>query len=159
MSTKVADIRAAIVAKIALLPGAGVVHNRERYADTLDGLVSLYVSSGVLQGWFVRRLSTVRRRPAIGRLVVVHTWAIRAYRAYDDAGASELSFDDLVESFGDAIRDDDTLGGVVTSCAPDGLDGEAGVQLEDSGPVMFAGVLAHSARLKLRTLHFETAAS
>ena len=101
------------------------------------------------------RLEFLPKGVQVGRLVVATTWQIRAYQGLDDAAASEKAFDDLVDAFADAIRDDDTLGGAVRSCAPDGLDGIAGVQLDDSGPVMFAGVLAHSARLRLVTVHFE----
>ncbi|MCP4700274.1 MAG: hypothetical protein GY862_25995 [Gammaproteobacteria bacterium] len=46
-----------------------------------------------------------------------------------------------------------TLGGVVCSTVD---DSQAGIQIVDSMPVMFAGVLCHSAKLKLNTWHEET---
>lgn len=153
--TVTADIRAAIKAKILALPSPGTVHDYERYRAEIGAFKALFVSGSTLKAWIIRRVAARRVRPAVGRLVVTTTWQIRTYQGLDDAAASEKAFDDLVDAFADAIRDDDTLGGVVRSCAPDGLDGIAGVQLDDSGPVMFAGVLAHAARLRLATVHFE----
>jgi hypothetical protein len=34
-------------------------------------------------------------------------------------------------------------------------EGDAGVQVPESGPVMFAGVLCHAARLTLATRHYK----
>jgi hypothetical protein len=75
----------------------------------------------------------------------------------DDAAASELVFDDLIESIRDAFAADETLGGTVAQCAvpDDGSgNGESGIQLDDTGPAMFAGVLCHVCRLGLNTIRY-----
>jgi hypothetical protein len=147
------QIRAAIKAKIESVAGAGVVHDYERYADRIADFKALFVTGSTLKGWLIRRVATEEKSPAVGRYLVTHRWQLRAYQGLDDAAASEKAFDSLIESVRDAFRADDTLGGVVGTCIlPDDV---AGVQVEDAGPVMFAGVLAHSARCALATRHFE----
>jgi hypothetical protein len=88
------------------------------------------------------------RSGAVGRHAVIARWALRGYMALDDSAASEKTFDDLVEALIAAFRADDSLGGVVDSCI---IGDIAGLQLDEAGPVMLAGVLCHGARLTLRT--------
>jgi hypothetical protein len=149
------QIRAAIAAKIRGITGAGVVHTYERYAKTMGGLKALYLApdSGVLRGWHVRRVTTVEHQLALGRYAVDHHWQLRGLMALDDARASEESFDLLVEQIRDAFRADDTLDGLIATMIDD--QKLAGLQVEESGPVMFAGeVLCHAVRCGLQTRHF-----
>lgn len=153
--TALALIRAAIVAKLETVPGIGRVHGYERFADRKSELADLYVAGGQLLGWNVRRIATAETSPAIGRTVVTHRWRIRGFMALADEAASEIAFDTLIEAIGDAFRDDDTLGGTVATCiVEEGSAPQAGIQVEDSGPVDFAGVLCHAAQLSLATRHF-----
>lgn len=150
--TAVAAIRAAIVATLRSVPGIGVVNDHERYAKAVDGLRALYVPSGEqqLRGWWVRRVKLAERDRVLPRSIEYTQWRIQGVMALDDASASELAFDDLIETARAAFRANDTLGGTVSQCAlPDGS--EAGLQLLDAGPVNFAGVLCHGARLSLTT--------
>lgn len=149
------QIRDAIQGVLAGVPGIGPVHKFERYLKREAELQALYVSGGQLKGWLIRRLSTREQALAVGRTVVTHRWQIRGYRAIDDATQSELAFDDTIEAIRDAFRADETLGGLVKGLEESaGQGGDvAGVQLADSGPVLFAGVLCHAARLSLTTWH------
>lgn len=151
-SVTVKQIRDAIAAKIAAVPGAGTVHSYERYAKERAAFRALFVSGGVLKGWVIRKTATRETSDAIGRQAIVHRWSIRFYMGMDDAAASEESFDTLIEDVRDAFRVDETLGGLVAGTV---VDGEAGLQVESSEPVMFADVLAHGARLRLSTRHYE----
>lgn len=151
--TRSAEIRAAIVATIAAIPGVGRVHDRERYAKTEKDLLAYYGGERSLLGWFVRRVARRVEHPSTMRARVVTTWQIRGYASFADGLASELAFDDLADAVADAFEADDTLGGLVESFDSD--DGSAGVQLVDAGPVMFSGVLCHSVRLSLATVHSE----
>lgn len=149
------DIRSAIVATMQGVAGIGVVHAHEPYAKAMDKLKSLYVPDGetVLHGWFVRREAAIETGRIIPRSVEYLKWRIQGVYALDDAAASELAFDDLLEDLRDAFRANDTLGGTVAQCAmPDGS--EAGLQVLDAGPVMFAGVLCHAARCQLTTQRY-----
>lgn len=150
MSTPLEDLRAAIVAKLRAIDGIGVVHDHERYAHALDQLKALYVPEGEtqLRGWFVRRTAIAETSVGANRRTQDVTWRIQGVMALDDAASSELAFDALIEAIGDAFRADPTLDGLVQQ-PEDGAD--AGVQVVDSGPVMFANVLCHAARLAFTT--------
>ncbi len=146
---KIDEIRNAIAEKIAALPGIGRVHTFERFAASEKGFRALYESNGRVLGWNVRRVNTkVRRENCMW--VHIHTWSIKCFSGIDDAAESELVFDRLVEAVRRAFQEDINLGGIVESTDEGGL---SGIQVEDSGPVMFSGVLCHSARLSLTTRH------
>ena len=146
--------RAAIVAALASVPDIGVVHDRERYAKDNARFAQLYLFTPAggqqqLRGWWVRRSATLEKSPNVARTINEHTWTLRGYLAFDDAGAGELVMDDLVEQFRAVVRADPTLGGV---CQPGPLDEEEdGVQVTDAGAVLFAGVMCHSVVLQLKT--------
>ncbi len=155
--SKVQDIRAAIVATLAAVPGAGMVHAYERYAAGQTGLRAVYAATedgqDVLQGWFVRRAAFAAARVTPGRRRVTTTWELTGYRALADAAASELVMDALVDAIAQAFDENPSLGGLVRvrqQADP------AGITLEEATPVMFAGVLCHAARLRLVTEHDET---
>ena len=159
MSATVEQIRAALVALIAAVPDIGVVNDYERYAERASDMQRLYVAAidgeDQLRGWFVRRVATIEQdisATAGGRYVVTHTWRIQGYMALSDAKASEKTFDTLIEAVRAALRADISLGGLVSSIeTPD----QAGLALDESTPVLFAGVLCHSARLSLKTTHYQ----
>ena len=146
------QIRDAIAAKIAAVAGAGLVHTFERYTKRKAEFTALFVIGGTVNGWVIRRVGTRRTSPGKGRVVVTHRWQLRYYRALDDASQSELAFDTTIETVAAAFRDDENLGGVVDGTV---IDGEAGLQVEDTGPVFLGEVLCHGARLKLSTRQFE----
>ncbi|WP_430391074.1 hypothetical protein [Dyella sp. 20L07] len=146
-------IRTAIVTRLNAVPNIGVVQPYERYALKMDQLKALYVADGQLRGWFVRREKIREIGKIQPRSVEYIRWRIQGLMALDDAGETELAFDNLVEAVRDAFRGDDTLSGTVAQCSlPDGS--AAGIQLDDAGPVMFAGVLCHGARLALNTVRY-----
>src|SRR5690606_17536650 len=129
----------------------GVVQIHERYATQLSELKTLYqaVPGGPLAGWFITRRSTREIGINIPAYLEVVGWELRGFMALNDAAASELVFDDVIEGIRDAIRADLTLGGTVLKCGLLQANAERGVQLDDAGPVMFAGVLCHGARIRL----------
>lgn len=152
-----ATIRAAIKAKVAAVASIGVVNDYERFSKNESTLQEQYVASvaGVnqLRGWNIRRVKTRKDAPAsAGPVVVTHTWSIRGYMALNDAAASEKTFDALIEAVSDAFDDDETIGGAVDSIV---VDDVAGIQVDESMPVLFAGVLCHSAKLRLVTRHYK----
>lgn len=146
------EIRNAIVAKIDGVPNVGQVHGFERYAKAEKDFRAMYEASGKILGWNVRRVSKQTTSPATGRWHATNKWQIKGFMSIDDAGNSELVFDNKIEEIGEAFRLDETLGGLIDGTVLDSPD-VAGIQVEDSGPVMFAGVLCHSARLALYTRH------
>ena len=149
----VSQIRAAIKAKLVAIPDIGVVHDYERLAASVGKLKALYVVDGKLLGWHIRRVATGEVSPVIGRYTIDHRWQIRGFMAIDDAAESERTFDDLIEAIRDAFRADETLNNLIggTQAPPPSI----GVQLIEHGPVMFADVLCHGARLAYATRHIQ----
>lgn len=159
MST-LADSRAALLALLRAVPAVGVVHDHERYASNEAGFKAAYLhthgATGVdafdvephIRGWYLRRTGTAETT-VNGRIFNEHTWTIRGYLSFKDAIGSELIFDELIERMRDAVRQSTTLGlpGLVGAKPFE----ERGMQVESAGPVLFAGVLCHSAALQLKT--------
>lgn len=146
------EIRAAIVAKIATVAGSGKVHDYERFTAVESKLLELYKSGKRIHGYHVRRVRTLEQQSAVGRYVVTNAWHVRGFMSLDDADATEKLFDIEIEKIRDAFRADETLGFAGLSTID---DEQAGVQVLESGPVMFAGVLSHAARLALTTTHYQ----
>lgn len=150
-----AAIKAAVVARLQAVDNVGRVHSYERYARLESTFKDLYGWSRgdgtkQLRGWFVRRTARAELSPMLGRRHVQTTFALRGYLALDDEAATEQQFDALIDDVITAFRNDETLGGLVnTTVTPEG----AGAQLVQSEPVLFCGVLCHSARLTLICLH------
>jgi hypothetical protein len=151
-----ADVRAAIKTKMLTVANIGTVNDYERYSDQMSKLTLQYVASisghDQLLGWHIRRVSKREIFVDTGRWSIHNRWRIRGFMALDDAAATEKTFDALLVALDTAFRADDSLGSVVLSCI-DPESGEAGLQLVDSKPVLFAGVLCHSAEIGLHTQH------
>lgn len=147
-------IRDAIVAQMESVPGIGKVHPYERYSRAEAKFRELFVDTPAgedpqVRGWWLQRASTEEKTVSTGSVLNVHTWHWRGYMALNDDAASGLRFDELIEAYRDLVRADPTLGGVCEQNAVEG--GEDGVQVIDAGPVLFCGVLCHSALLQLKT--------
>lgn len=152
----IAAIRTAIVACLQSVDDIGIVHGYERYANDLARLKTLYwsASHNAVRGWYVRRVVTIEDGNVQGRTVEHVRWRIVGVMALDDAAASELAFDDLIESVRDAFAAEETLGGTVDQCTSTDERAESCIQLDDAGPVMFGGVLCHACRLSLTTVRY-----
>lgn len=148
--------RAAIAAALNTVPDIGQVHDHEPYGRTEVDFRSLYGwtdASGQTQvrGWFLQRTRTAEGTPNSGRTINTHTWRLRAFMSLDEAGATELTFDALVEAARKVFRDDPTLGGAVD---PGPLNQATGLQVTDSGPAYLAGVLCHVATLTYQSYEY-----
>ena len=152
------QIRSAIKTKLEGVADVGVVHDYERFTTEQAKFRELYVAGAAgnqrVKGWNIRRAATRETFIDLNRWVVVHTWRIRGFMSIEDAEATEKTFDNLIEAFRDAVRVNPTL-----TAEPDHSEAitdeeRAGVQVTDSGPVMFAGVLCHSAQLELYSRHY-----
>ena len=162
MST-LADSRGALLTLLRAVPAVGVVHPHERFADNESGFKKAYLYTHTdfdadefqhephIRGWYIRRTGTAETT-GNGRILNQHTWTIRGYLSFKDAIGSELIFDELIERMRDAVRVDGSLGlpGLIGS----GPFEERGVQVASAGPVLFAGVLCHSAALEFKTRNF-----
>lgn len=149
-----AAIRDALGALIATVPNVGHVHTRERYVRDENKFRTLYLYTPAagqeqVRGWWLRRVATTEKSLAVGRNLEIHTWHFRGYMTLNDATNTEGEFDALIEAMRDKVRLDPTLGAL---CQQSPLGNEQdGLQVLDSAPVLFCGVLCHSALLELKT--------
>ena len=153
MTVTLAQIRDAIAAKMATVENIGIVHKYERFAKGEKDFRTLYDFNGQILGWNIRRITRVETSQMFGSSEIVNKWRVRGFMSLADALSSELTFDGLVEDLCAAFRADETLGGLINSTVIPAQGNIAGLQEEDSGPVMFSGVLCHSASLALYTWH------
>ena len=159
------DIRTWIVQTLGRVDDVGRVHAYERHANDDRALERLYQveADGPLLGWFVRRVSfTGERIGRAGNWRVRTVWLIRGYMALDDAASSELTLDALMDRMAQRFRvalrkaeEAKLLAPALVASEPPPQPGD-GLELQNAEPVMFAGVLCHSARLSLTTIHYET---
>ncbi len=151
-------IRTAIRTRMLTVANIGVVHAYERYANDMVALKALYFSAphNQIRGWFIRPDSVRETGIAIPAYLEVATWSIRGVMSLSDATQSELVFSDLVEGLRDAFRADSQLGATVTKTGLLQAGADRGLQVDDYGPVSFAGVLCHGVRLRLTTTRERT---
>lgn len=155
-------IRSALVAMHSGLPNMGRVHGRERYAReekhfrdlyTVSNSTDVLVGQAHVRGWHWSRVATSEALVSTATSVVKHRWQCRGYLSLVDEADTAGAFDGLVEVLAGAYRANSTLGGVADASP---MDAEGfGVQVLDAGPVVFCGVLCHSARLQLTTWSYE----
>lgn len=149
-------IRAALVALLQTVPSMGAVHNYERFSRNPKDFQALYQQGRDIRGFFVRRQSWREMPYSSTRNKVRTRWTIRGFASLVDADATELAFDRLLDEVAATVRakpvfydaEDNALCHTVT-------DDGASLQLDESGPVMFAGVLCHAATFSLTTEHLE----
>lgn len=146
------QVRAEIVARIAAVPNVGVVHDHEPYVSDMTRLRAAYVSQidgdDLLQGFFVRRTARERVAETKERRAVTDEWQIRGYRALSEERGSEKAFDALIEAISARFDADDYL---IDLWLDTHAAEVAGLQLIESKPVTFAGVLCHCAEMRLYT--------
>jgi hypothetical protein len=154
-----ADIREAIRVRVAGVANIGRVNDYQRYTEKPSELKALYVASisgsDQLRGWNITRVAKAERYVDLNRWVIDNTWNIRGFMALKDSAASEKTFDSLVEAVCDVF---DTNPELIAGADPVEVildEDRAGVQVPESGPVIFAGVLCHAARLVLATRHYK----
>ena len=148
--------RAALAAALGAVPNVGLVHDEEPYARAEAAFRALYMWANPdtgrdqLRGWFIRRVRTAERELGVGRTLNVHSWQVRGFMALEPPDSGK-TFDDLVEAMRQVLRTNPTLSGAVQ---PGPLEQATGVQVQESTPVMFVGVLCHGATLTLNTFEY-----
>lgn len=153
--TTLAQLRAAIKAKIEGVAGMGEVHGFQRYLKDQSKLALLYASSAQegrrIYGWYLTRLRTAELLVDVGRNYRDVFWRVRGFMSLEDSSETEILFDNQVEAMCDAFRADPGLGGICETTFKEANGNQAGLQLELQEPVLFCGVLCHGATLGLVT--------
>lgn len=151
--SRLAIHRGAIAALLLSVADIGKVHREEPFARSESEFRSFYLwgdgyGNQQVRGWFIHRTATLEREIAVGRTMNVHSWKVRGFMSFDSVAGTGEAFDELIESIRLAYRADPELGGAVD---PGPMGDRTGIQVSDAVPVMFAGVLCHSASLQLQT--------
>lgn len=145
------EIRALIAARLEAIESVGVVHQYERWLKRREDLKALYVGTiggnERLFGWFIRRVGGSSQRGHTLCAARFDAWEIRGFMALDDADESEMIFDDVIDAIISDFHETRPLGNGVRVMD----ENEQACRLVQSQPVMFAGVLCHSATLALNT--------
>lgn len=155
-ATTVEQLRTAIKAKIESVANIGLVHDYERYLKESSKLLTLYsttLQTGTrIYGWHFRRVRTVEQLVSTGRNYTDHYWRMRGFMGLDDTDATEKKFDVQIELIRDAFRAAPNLGFTdVDTHFAEANANQGGVNVEESEPVLFCGVLCHAARMALIT--------
>lgn len=140
-------IREALVGLLKSVPGTGRVHNYERFSSKPKDFQALYMQGNDIRGFYVKRQSYRETAYSSMRNKVRTRWVIRGFASLVDADETELAFDDLLDSIAAAVRakpvlHDDAGNALCHTITDDG----AGLQLEESGPVMLPGCCATGPR-------------
>ena len=156
MSANLEQIRLAIGLRMASVPDIGIVQPYERYSKAETALAAQYMRDvgpkKELRGWFIRRVATRELAYLRNQSLVEHDWQIRGFLSFQDAEKSEIVMDSLVEQLRATFLTDLTLGGLVDERRDAGQP--IGLQLGETAPYMFAGILCHGVRLDLTTRHY-----
>uniref|UniRef100_A0A6M3K4I7 Uncharacterized protein n=1 Tax=viral metagenome TaxID=1070528 RepID=A0A6M3K4I7_9ZZZZ len=151
-----ADIRERITAILAAIEGVGNVHEYQRFSADLGKFRDLFKwqdaeGNESIRGWIITRKATAKRELTSSQVQKVHVFDIRGYMGMQDSGATEIVFQDLLNSMEAAIDADYTLSGACETTTPEWGPGAglAGLQIQDVDLRMFGGVLCHFAQCRL----------
>lgn len=167
--TTLEEVRLAIGTTIKRVADVGVVHPYERYAKAEKDFAALFFwqpptpeggsqPARELRGWTIRRLMRREYEKNSSVMRIETDWKVSGWMALQDARASEILMDALVEQLCATFRADLTLGGIVENMPP--AQGQPnGLQLVESGPYMLGSYLCHGVQLTLTTTHYQSTAA
>lgn len=141
-----ATIRSAIKTALEAVASIGVVTDYEPLATRREDFERFFKPPGqaYVRGWTITRESTVERDDTTESNWSDHLFVIRGYGTLGTDGASEKTFQDLVESVLTALRAEqrNQLGGAATIVGP------PSVRIFE--PRSFGGYLVHYVEIALR---------
>jgi len=127
-------IRAQIKTELEKVSGIGVVHTYERYSRSLAELFELMTKSSKINGWMIHRASTDSKRETLPLVDRYHTFKITAIYELDDAAASEVTFQAILDAIFEAFKSKNTLNGTALDSEPINIDS---VETEEYGNRLF----------------------
>ena len=130
-------IRARIKTVVDAVPNSGLIHDYGRYADQIDAMRTLYVStiggSSVLRAWTISCNRVMPTLPDFDGKFAEYHYVLRGYWQLDDSAASEKSALAMGLAVMAALDADATLQAYFTEHA----------SMPRFEPWIFAGMLVH----------------
>jgi hypothetical protein len=111
-------IRAQIKAVLSGSSGIGVIHDRRRYSDTWDAWFTLMTSGGKINGWTINREETPAAYDTNATIARRHTFTIMGFMDVDDTGASETTFQAILDSIFTTFAGNRKLNGTAQNSGP-----------------------------------------
>lgn len=144
-------IREQIASILAAVNGVGVVHQYMRLAHVANKVKSLYVDGdGLVNACEISRGAVKRRQAGVGIKMLAHIAVIRFYYGVNDAKATEIIFQQLLDDAAAAFDSNKTLNeSCVTTHADWPLGGALGLEIDTIDHRMCGGILCHYAEARL----------
>lgn len=138
------EIRNEIIETLSAIPDIGKVQPFERYARDPVNLKNFYIKGKQLFGWYVRRTGVREEAWTSVKNKVFQDWQIVGFMGLSDTEASEILFNTKIDAIRRAFR----------TRALKSADETGYVQVSAIQPVMFCGILCHTAELTLQTVSY-----
>jgi len=134
------DLRDRFKAKLAAVEGVGVVHDYQRWSNEWGKFLDHFKDAdGKINGCCFTRSATPSERVVMPYLDRNHTFLIRYYYGLNDADATELFFQDLLEDIQDAFDSEYNWDDYAVNSGP--------MQITVVDNRVFGSVLCHYAEL------------
>jgi hypothetical protein len=119
------------------------VYKYDRLETTEVGFKNAFKVGSVIKAWTITR-ARVESLPEASRVNhVMTTWIIRGYYSLGSSGATEDTFQGLIDNIRQVFRDDPRLNNSVLTSSP--------LQIDIIEPRMWGSILCHYAEMRLVT--------
>jgi len=124
--------------------GIGIVHEYDRIVtESFELFKSLYTdpNTGKINGWTITRTSTEENIYDSANNERIYTIVIKGFYQHDDASASEIEFQELIEAIADKLRTLEIYGNFAFRYPP---------SINTVDTVQFGNMLVHHCEISLR---------
>lgn len=154
-------IRQQIKIILSGVEGVGRVHDYTRFAADYARLLELFKTpEGRIGAVMFARERMLKQKMTIGGASAerAHIFRFRAVMGMEDAKATGIIFDDLLDRIEREFEKYDDLNGACLTCSPDWgpMSGQTGMQITLIEERMFGNVLCHYAEMSLCAVEMET---
>ncbi len=149
------NIRAQVAAIAAGVDGIGRVHEYVRWATDWKKVIEKFKitddGGSKINALMITRKKTHRRQRTIGEIELAHVLELKMIMGLNDAEASELIFQKLLDNLAAAFDSDETLNGTCETTRPSWgpMEGQVGLSIDIVDMRMFGGILCHYAECHL----------
>jgi hypothetical protein len=91
-------LRESINSLLSEVPGTGAVYNYERWAKDDAAFLAFFKVDGKIMGWEITRNAVPKIERIGSKFKVTHSYLLKGYYGLQDAKASEISFNAIVDA-------------------------------------------------------------